>query len=102
MHWNEPAGEPLAKAKHSYAKQAMRVYHVLYEIEREAKDQNLTPEARYVLRQTKSQPILKDFEVWLDELAPKSLPKSPFGKALAYWLIYQADHTYNRKFLKSH
>lgn len=78
--------EPLAKSKHALAKQAMRIYQELYKIEREAKAENITPEARYELRQKKSKPIITEFKSWLDEQSKKILPKSPFGKAVNYCL----------------
>ena len=80
--------EPIATAAKGsgLAKHAMRIYQQLYRTERWAKDNNLTPEQRYQLRQDKSKPIMDTFKDWLDELYPLVLPKSPLGKAMAYCL----------------
>ena len=41
---------------------------------------------RYRLRQQHSVPLLNAFKSWLDELAPKVLPKSLLGEAIGYCL----------------
>lgn len=57
----------------------------LYRIERKARDQQLDHEARYVLRQKEALPILLELKDWLKtQLEAGLLPKSPFGKAVAY------------------
>ena len=78
--------EPIAKAVKTdgLARHAMKVYRLLYKIEREAKNNKLTPEKRHQLRQEKSKPILKDLKIWLDQHYPTVLPKSPLGKAMSY------------------
>lgn len=79
--------EQIAKSapkKEGLAKAALRFYHSLYQVEREAKAANLTPEKRYTLRQEKSVPLLAQWKMWLDEHADKTLPKSPIGQAIAY------------------
>jgi transposase len=72
-----------AKGK-GLAKEAMRFFKELYKIEREAKNNNLTPEQRHELRQQKSKPLMEKFKIWLDELYPTVLPKSPLGLAMSY------------------
>ncbi|SAK92943.1 transposase IS66 [Caballeronia arationis] len=67
---------------------ALEFFQALYQVEALAK-QNL-PEGetlanyRYRLRQQHSVPLLSAFKAWLDELAPKVLPKSLFGEAVGY------------------
>ena len=80
--------EPIAKAAKGkgIAKEAMRFFKKLYQIEREAKDSQLTPEQRAELRNQKSKPLLDEFKQWLDEIYPTTLPQSPLGKALKYCL----------------
>ena len=56
----------------------------LYKIERQAKENKLTPEARYALRQEKSRPIMAAFYDWLTLNKDRSLALSPIGKAIAY------------------
>lgn len=78
--------EPIAKAAKGkgLAKEALRFFKGLYQIERDAKNQQLSPESRYQLRQEKSKPMMEQFKKWLDEMAPTTLPQSPLGKAIQY------------------
>jgi len=59
---------------------------LLYDVEREAREQKLKGEARRVLRQEKSKPILDDIRIYLEREQPQVLPKSPEGEAIAYTL----------------
>src|SRR3990167_5737612 len=68
------------------AKIAMRFFKELYAIEREAKNNKLSPEQRHEIRQKKSKPLMDKFKVWLDEMYPTVLPKSPLGLAMQYCL----------------
>lgn len=78
--------EPIAKAVKTddASHHAMRVYRKLYKIEREAKNNNMTPHERYELRLKKSKPILDEFKLWLDKTYPTTLVKSALGKAFQY------------------
>ncbi|MEQ1665640.1 MAG: IS66 family transposase, partial [Bdellovibrionales bacterium] len=78
--------EPIALgAKGSgLAKEALRYFKELYKVEREAKEKNLTPEQRHLLRQEKSKPLTDKFKRWLGEMYPTTLPQSPLGKAMKY------------------
>ena len=80
--------EKITKAvkKQGLAHEAMRYYKKLYKIEREAKEENCTPEARYALRQEKSKPILKEFKQWLEDNIMTTPPKSPIRGAMEYQL----------------
>ena len=59
---------------------------LLYDVEREAREQQLKGEARRALRQKKSKPILEDIHAYLQHEQPHVLPKSPEGEAIAYTL----------------
>jgi transposase len=59
---------------------------LLYDVEREAREQQLKGEARRALRQKKSKPILEDIHAYLVREQPQVLPKSPEGEAIAYTL----------------
>ena len=59
---------------------------LLYDVEREAREQHLTGEQRRALRQAKSLPILDDIHAYLEREQPKVLPKSPESQAIAYTL----------------
>lgn len=87
--------EPIAqntKGK-GLAKEALRYFKALYKIEREAKEKQLTPDQRYVLRQEKSKPLTDKFKTWLDEMYPTTLPESPLGKAMNYCIKLWAGLT---------
>ena len=56
----------------------------LYSIEQEADDRRLTFDERAELRKRVAYPIMRSFEQWMLDEAPKVLPKSPIGKAIEY------------------
>ena len=59
---------------------------LLYDVEREARDQELDSNARLALREAKSKPILADIRAYLEREQPHALPRSPEGQAIAYTL----------------
>jgi transposase len=59
---------------------------LLYDVEHEARQQELDADSRQALRQTKSVPILADIRRYLQTEQPKVLPKSPIGEAISYTL----------------
>jgi transposase len=68
------------------ASEALLIFHRLYEIERDAREQGLTHNEIKLLRQEKSAPILLEMETWLKDKLNKVLPKSAIGQAIAYTL----------------
>jgi hypothetical protein len=72
----------------SHAKVALDFIGRLSLIERPLweRDQPLTPAERLAIRQQRSAPIMAEFHAWLEALAPKVLPESRLGKAVAYAL----------------
>jgi len=68
------------------AEQALKLFQPLYEIEREARQRNLSYDERKTLRQNKSVEKLHEIEVWLKENIIQVLPKSAIGQAIAYTL----------------
>lgn len=74
------------KGKTTLAKEALILIGDLYKIERQASENNLSPEARYALRQEKSRPIVTNLQDWLMHNKDRTLPHSPIGKAIAYTL----------------
>ena len=78
------ANRKLKKGKRCLAKEAMRYYQRLYTVERTAKDRGLSPKQRKDLRNEHAQPILGEFHEWLSTNYPKTMPKSPIGRAMAY------------------
>lgn len=69
------------KAKAGYA---MSRFQDLYDVERQAREKQLSPEQRQQLRLKESLPILNEFGKWMIETYKSDLPKSPIGKATAY------------------
>jgi transposase len=72
---------------------ALAFVRQLYQIEERARE--LTPEQRHELRQRHAVPVLAGFALWLQEEAPRVLPKSPMGEAFTYaQLQWQALRRY--------
>lgn len=65
---------------------ALAYIQKLYKIEKVAKTESLTVEARHALRQKEAVPILKNFKAWLDEQWPRVLPSEGIGEAIGYAL----------------
>ena len=69
---------------------ALRARHVLeqiqllYEIERKAKEKNLTQPQTAELRQEEALPILESLGSWMKQAYTQVLPRSVIGKALGY------------------
>jgi transposase len=77
------------KAKENDLKRAEYVLErmqQLYMIEREARENGLSPEQRKELRAEQSVPVLQELEKWMKEQLPDVLPKSSIGQAIAYTL----------------
>lgn len=83
--------EPIAKqAKgNGVAKKAMDFFKGVYKIEREAKNNKLTPKERYQLRINNAKPLWKEFNDWIDEVYPTVLPQSALGNAINYCIKYR-------------
>ncbi len=78
------------RGKHANTKtladEAMDYIAKLYRIEKQAREQEMTPEQVYSLRQEKAKPILEAFEKWLETTQPLTPPKGLLGKAIGYAL----------------
>lgn len=72
---------PYHKDKAGYA---MGMFQKLYDVERVAREENLSSAGRHELRLDKSLPILNELGKWVAETYKIELPKSALGKALAY------------------
>jgi transposase len=62
----------------------LRLYALLFKIEREATRQGLSPEALQRRREIESVPLLEQLRAWVLATAPGVEPKSPLGEALTY------------------
>lgn len=69
------------KARSAYA---LEQIGLLYQVERQADEQNLSFEERAELRSRLAYPIMVAFEKWLLNEYPKVLPKGRIGKAIRY------------------
>ncbi len=56
----------------------------LYRVEKQAREEELSPKQRKVLRNKHAKPVLDAFKKWLEEELYKVLPDSVIGKAMAY------------------
>jgi transposase len=56
----------------------------LYALERQARENQLSVEDRYQLRQAKARPVMEQLGTWLVEQYAQVLPKSAIGKACHY------------------
>lgn len=65
---------------------AIGYFQELYALEAYARDNNLTPAQRFILRLTQAKPILDKLFAFLKETAPKAPIGSKLGKAIAYML----------------
>jgi transposase len=68
------------------SKEALLLFHQLYEMEREAREQKMSHDEIKALRHEKSLPVLKEMEAWLNKNLNHVLPKSAIGQAIAYTL----------------
>ena len=65
---------------------ALSYIRKLYKIEKDAKQNNLSHEDIFQLRQEKAVPILDDFRQWLSKKSLQTPPKGLLGKAVSYTL----------------
>ncbi len=72
------------KGKTGKADQALSFIQKLYTFERQAKDQQLTSEQRFQLRQQHAKPICDKLKQWLDKAHQHTPPKNSLGKAIQY------------------
>jgi transposase len=68
----------------SYAFTALGLIRQLYQIERLARQRELSAEELRAMRQEHSRPVLACFEKWMKEMAGIVLPKSPLAEAIGY------------------
>ena len=76
------------------AEYALSQIGLLYGVEREADERNLSYDERADLRERLAYPIMVAFEKWLVNEYPKVMPKSPIGKAIKY--CYDIYHRLTR------
>jgi transposase len=88
-HARRPFAELAKTNKNSgLAHEALKFYRKLYAVEKEARDNQFSPNERYQLRKDKSEPILAAFKKWLDHHLPKTSEQGMIGKAIRYCLSH--------------
>ena len=66
------------------AEKILLMIQELYAVERQAREENLTPEQVKELRLDKAMPIINELGIWMFNEIKNTLPKSQIGKAMAY------------------
>ncbi|MBT3256945.1 MAG: IS66 family transposase [Deltaproteobacteria bacterium] len=74
------------KRKSGSGDKALSYIRKLYRVEREARENDLSSDELYQIRQKDSKPILDDFKQWLVKTSFRTPPKGLLGKAVAYTL----------------
>jgi len=86
------------KVKMPVVDHVLKEIQALYKLESEAKENKLTQEAVYKIRQTESKPILEKLHKYLIDIKPKTPPKGLLGRAITYalnqwaYVIRYLDH----------
>jgi hypothetical protein len=78
-HFEQALDEHKALAEYALAQ-----IQNLYNVERMADNDALTPELRAELRQRLAAPIMDAMELWMEKTYPSVLPKSRMGEAIGY------------------
>lgn len=86
-HARRPFAELVKLTKDTgLASEAIKFYRKLYAVEKNARENNLSAEARYQLRQEKAKPVLDAFKMWLNHHLTKTSEQGKIGKAIRYCL----------------
>jgi len=72
--------------KSGAADEAMKYIKKLYQLEKNARKNELSAEQIYSMRQAEAKPILDDFKKWLSKKSLQTPPKGLLGKAVSYAL----------------
>lgn len=88
-HARRPFAELAKSNKNSgLSHEALKFYRKIYAVEKDARENKLSAEMRYQLRQEKSVPILVAFKKWLDHHLLKTSEQGSIGKAIRYCLSH--------------
>jgi hypothetical protein len=86
---------------HARSEYMLGKFSELYDIERKARESDMTFEQRKELREKEAWPVLKEMESWLKGNIVHVLPRSAIGEAISYtlgqwkWLVrYMEDGQY--------
>jgi transposase len=73
------------------AAEALNFYRKLYKVEKLARENNLSSDARHELRQEQSKPVLDKFKIWLDHHLTTTSEQAKIGKAIRYCLNHWTE-----------
>lgn len=76
--------EQALKEDKENANKALDFISLLYQIEANIREKELPPQEIVKERKRLSYPIIKNFEIWMQDIYPKTTPKSLLGKAISY------------------
>ncbi len=76
--------ERAVKAKDLRASVAMQLIAQMYEVEKKATAEKVSPEERALRRQRDTWPLLEKLREWVLEIRAKVPPSTPLGKAIRY------------------
>ena len=77
--------------------EALSHFQKLYAIEKQARENHFSAQARYELRQSKAPPILAEFKEWLENRLLKTPEQGKLGQALRYCLTHWTNLTHYLK-----
>lgn len=80
---NKGMGKKIGTGK---AGEALKFINKLYKLEKEARQEGLTPDEIYQMRQKEALPLLNQLKEWLDSNSVIVIPKSLLAKAISYTL----------------
>ncbi|MDA4131762.1 MAG: IS66 family transposase [Thaumarchaeota archaeon] len=86
-----------SKSGHTLAKQGLKYYKILYDLEEEAKKKGMTWEERFEFRAARAAPVWDELEAWAGTNAPKVPPSSKIGEAFGY---FQREIAFLRGYLR--
>jgi transposase len=92
-HARRPFAELMKLSKSTLAKEALVFFKKLYEVEREARENNLTHQQRHELRNSKAPAILNAFKQWLEFNLAKVPEQHKIGQAIQYALRHWVELT---------
>jgi transposase len=75
-----------ARIESTRVHEALAFFRQMFRLEKQWAEEDLTLEERYEQRILKLKPVMEAYLLWLQTMQPRAVPKSKFGKAVAYSL----------------
>lgn len=83
----------MAPNKQGFAHQVVKKIQEIYRVEEKIKQEVMPPDKVRDYRKKHAEPLLNDLKTGLDDIKPKTPPKGPLGKAIAYAVGHWAELT---------